>query len=215
MKDKQKVKIFNKLYKDMQSQLKVVLKKTTSRSFSIETISQIETFSNQMDTYVTLFNTKDVELLKKVDLLSQFFRDKPALSSSNKECVWKFIETLYSLAKGSKQELVKQPEQFDINSIGSIVSNLMSDESNGFSALVKDISSKLEGTLDGKDIDQTKILQDLMSGKMESSGINFGNIISQATESLKLKVESGEIDINKISGVASGLADTLNLNKKS
>jgi hypothetical protein len=168
-----------------------------------------------MDKYKNLFDSKDVELLKKVDLLSQFFKDKPTLSSVNKESVWQFIQALYSLSSGVKKELVKQPEPLDLTKLGTLVNNLMSDDSNGFGNLVKDISSKLEGTLGDKNLDQTKILQDLMAGKTESGGINFGEIISQASKTLKEKVDLGEIDVSKMAEVANGLAGELNLNKNS
>jgi hypothetical protein len=46
---------------------------------------------------------------------------------------------------------------------------------------------------------------------MESSGINFKDIITQATDSIKEKVESGEIDINKMKYVADSIKSTLNV----
>jgi hypothetical protein len=212
---KSRVKLFNNVYKDMQSKIKVVLKKTQCKSFEITKAEQLKVFSEQMDKYKNLFDSKDVELLKKVDLLSQFFKDKPTLSSVNKESVWQFIQALYSLSSGVKKELVKQPEPLDLTKLGTLVNNLMSDDSNGFGNLVKDISSKLEGTLGDKNLDQTKILQDLMAGKTESGGINCGVIISQASKTLKEKVDLGEIDVSKMAEVANGLAGELNLNKNS
>jgi hypothetical protein len=152
-----------------------------------------------------------VDLLKKVDLLSQFFFNKPALTSSNKEVVWKYLEAMYSMSIGEKQEVVKQNDPLDVTKLGEMVNLLMNDKESGFGSLIEDISEKLRGKLEGNDEDKSKMLQDLMAGKMESSGINFKDIITQATDSIKEKVESGEIDINKMKYVADSIKSTLNV----
>ena len=209
---KKKLAIFNKIFKELQLKIKTVMKKSSDPSYVAENLEDLNKFASQMSEFVVLYNTRDIELLKKVDLLSKFFNGKPSLSSSNKEFVWKYLETLFSLVKEQKQELVKQPTPLDMNNLGSMVSGLMADKSNGFGALIEDISEKLKGKIGTTDnLDQSAILADLMAGKMESGGINFGEIISQATSSLKEKVDSGEIDVNKIKDMADNLKSTLNL----
>jgi hypothetical protein len=210
-KTKTKVKIFNKIYKELQRDIKVALKKTTHHSFIINNLEEIDNFSKQMTENNKLYLEKNVDLLKKVDLLSQFFFNKPALTSSNKEVVWKYLEAMYSMSIGEKQEVVKQNDPLDVTKLGEMVNLLMNDKESGFGSLIEDISEKLRGKLEGNDEDKSKMLQDLMAGKMESSGINFKDIITQATDSIKEKVESGEIDINKMKYVADSIKSTLNV----
>jgi hypothetical protein len=209
--NKNKVKIFNKVYKEMQRDIKVALKKTTHMSFIINDVSEIEIFSTQMKENNKLYVERDVDILKKVDLLNQFFFNKPALTSANKEAVWKYLQVMYSMASEEKKELVKQKQPLDINKLGDMVSTLMNDKDSGFGTLIEDISEKLKGKLGGNDEDKSKILQDLMAGKMESSGINFKDIISQATNSIKEKVDAGEIDMDKMKSVAENIKTTLNM----
>lgn len=207
---KHKIRTFNKIYKELQHNIKTVLKKSTHKSFDVTDIKIVNYFAQQMDTYNGLYETRDVELLKKVDLLQKFFFNKPPLSQQNKEIVWKYLEAMYSLAKEKKQELVKQKTPLDLSNLSGVLGNLMNDKESGFGNLISDISKNLEGKITGE-IDQTQILQDLMSGKLESGGINFQEIIQQATSSLKDKVDSGEIDIEKLKSTAETVKSSLNI----
>lgn len=210
-KSKARVKLFNNSYKALQENIKTVLKKTSHATFSVSKAKDVDRFSREMDENILLFNQSDIELLSKVKLLNQFFENKPTLSVANKATVWKYLEVLYTISSGKKQEIVKVSDSFDMSKLGDMVGTLMGDESSGFKDLINDISSKLESTLVNKDIDQAKLLQDLMAGKMESSGVDFGSIISQATKSLKEKVDAGEVDLDKIKDVTDKLRGNLNI----
>lgn len=207
---KHKIRTFNRIYKELQHNIKTVLKKSTHKSFEVTDIKVVDFFGEQMDTFHNLYDARDVELLKKVDLLQKFFFNKPSLSQQNKEVVWKYLETMYSLAKEEKKELVKVQAPLDLTNLSGLLGNLMNDKDSGFGNLISDISKNLEGKITGA-VDQTQILQDLMSGKMESGGINFQEIIQQATSSLKDKVDSGEIDIEKLKNTAEGIKSSLNI----
>ena len=207
---KHKIRTFNKIYKELQHNIKTVLKKSTHKSFDVTDIKVVDLFGEQMDSYISLYETHDVELLKKVDLLQKFFFNKPPLSLQNKEIVWKYLEAMYSLAKEQKKELVKQKAPLDMANLSGVLGNLMNDKDSGFGNLISDISKNLEGKITGE-VDQTQILKDLMSGKLESGGINFQDIIQQATSSLKDKVDSGEIDIEKLKSTAEGIKSSLNI----
>lgn len=212
-KRKLKVKIFNKMYKDMQQNIKVVLKRNNDRVYSVNKHTVVKNFAIEMDTHKTLYDNMDSELLKKITILNIFFSDKPELSKSNKSAVWKYIELLYSISKEEKKEVLKKKEPFNLGSISDAVSTLMNDDSadGGFKDLIKDISSKLENDIGDREIDQAKILQDLISGNMNSCGIDFKNIIDESSKSLHRKVETGEIDIDKLKDVASKLKSGMNL----
>lgn len=207
---KHKIRTFNKIYKELQHSIKTVLKKSTHKSFDVTDIKVVNYFGEQMDTYNSLYESRDVELLKKVDLLQKFFFNKPPLSQQNKEVVWKYLEAMYSLAKEQKKELVKQKAPLDLSNLSGVLGNLMNDKDSGFGNLISDISKNLEGKITGE-VNQTQILQDLMSGKLESCGINFQEIIQQATSSLKEKVECGEIDIEKLKSTAESVKSSLNI----
>jgi hypothetical protein len=209
-----KIKMFSKTYKDMQESVKKVLKKPGHKTYHVSKIREVDLFCEQMDKHVELFNNHDAKLLKSVVLLHKFFIDKQQLTSANLTVVWKYLEALYSIAKGQKIEATPMVAPVDMNGLGSLVGGLMADKDNGLSGLIKDITSKLEKDLAGKNVDQAQLIQDLMSGKTSSSGIDFGSIMAHATQSLKSKVDSGEVDADKIKGIADQLQGVLNIKKE-
>lgn len=202
-KQKLKIKIFNECFVDMQKNIKLVLKKTHHLTFRVESTRELFEFVQEMEENMKSFQEKNVDLLKKVKLLEKFFINKPALSQQNKDVVWKYLDSLYTLASGKKtQQVVKAEEPFDIQKMSGLLETVMSDEKSGLRDLIGDISSKLQDSLKDKQIDQAQLIQDLLAGKSDSSGINFGEIITKASDSLKEKVDSGSIDINQLKDIA-------------
>lgn len=203
-KQKLKIKIFNECFVDMQKNIKLVLKKTHHLTFRVESTRELFEFVEQMEENMQHFIEQNVELLKNVKLLDKFFTNKPTLSQKNKEAVWKYLDSLYTLASGKKreQQLVKKQESFDIQKMSGLLETVMNDEKSGLKELIGDISSTLQESLKDKKVDQNQLIQDLLSGKTDSSGINFEEIISNATDSLKEKVDSGSIDINQLKNIA-------------
>ena len=206
---KKKVKLFNKTFVKMQESVKVSLKKMNSKTYKIKSIADIDEFVKNIDENAELLTANDTALFTKVRVLNEFFADKPQLSKTNKTAVFKYINTLYSLGKEEKQAVVPQiPQGMDMSSLEGLVNSLMSDEKSGFKDIVSDISSQLESSLSGKDIDQTKIVSDLMSGNLKTSGIDFEQIIRNTTKKLEKRVEDGTVSIeelkatsDKISGI--------------
>jgi len=197
-KQKLKMEMFNKYFKSMQKEIKIVLKKTSHPSFEAVTYKDITNFSLDMNLNIELFNKKDPLLLKKVQILDLFFSTKPTLSSANVEVVWKYLELMFSIVEGQKKEVAVVKQPFDISKLLPAMTNLMTDPNSGLSDLITTISEKLSTTLEGKEIDQETLMKDLLSGSTSSSGINFADIISQTTEVLKEKIEKGEVNIDKI-----------------
>lgn len=199
-KQKLKMEMFNKYFKSMQKDIKIVLKKTSHPSFEALSYKDITNFSLDMNLNIELYNKKDPLLLKKVQILDLFFSTKPTLSNANIEVVWKYLELMFSIVEGHKKEVavvgVKQP--FDMSKLLPAMTNLMTDPNSGLSDLITTISEKLSATLEGKEIDQETLMKDLLSGSTSSSGINFADIISQTTEVLKEKIEKGEVNLDKI-----------------
>jgi hypothetical protein len=211
-KRKLKVKIFNKVYKDMQHNIKTVLRRSNDETFSISKGSEITTFAQEMDTNKSLYDKNDSELLSKITILNNFFKNKPELSTSNKTIVWKYIELMYSISKEEKKEALEKKQDFNIGNISEVIGSLLNDNENGgFKDLIKDISSKLENDIGDKDIDQTQIISDLMSGNMNSCGINFQSILDESSKSLHSKVQNGSIDMEQLKQVAEKIKAGLNL----
>ena len=207
-KNKKKVKLFNKTFVKMQESVKISLKKMNSKTYKIKSIADIDEFVKNIDESAELLTANDTVLFTKVPVLNQFFSDKPQLSKTNKTAVFKYINTLYSLGKEEKQAVVPETPQISMSSLEGLVNSLMSDEKSGFKDIVSDISSQLESSLSGKDIDQTKIVSDLMSGNLKTSGIDFEQIIRNTTKKLEKRVEDGTVSIeelkatsDKISGI--------------
>jgi hypothetical protein len=211
-KRKLKVKIFNKVYKDMQHNIKTVLRRNNDETFSVNKGSDITTFALEMDSNKTLYDKNDIELLSKVTILNNFFKNKPELSTSNKTIVWKYIELMYSVAKEEKKEALEKKQDFNIGNISEVIGSLLNNNENGgFKDLIKDISLKLENDIGDKDIDQTQIISDLMSGNMNSCGINFQSILDESSKSLHDKVQNGSIDMEQLKQVAEKIKAGLNL----
>jgi anti-sigma28 factor (negative regulator of flagellin synthesis) len=209
-KKKQKIKIqlFNEYFKAMQKDIKMVLKKTSHPSFEATSYKDLSNFSLDMCLNIQMFDEKNVELLKKVEILDRFFSTKPSLSSQNIEAVWKYLELMLFVVDGKKRTPEKKmvtPGDMDLTKITSAMGSLMSDPGSGLSDLIESISSKLQTSLQGKEIDQQQLIMDLMSGNSSSSGINFGDIISQTTEALKEKIDSGEVDMSKLKEIADSM----------
>lgn len=192
---KKKVKLFNRHYQDMQDGLKISLRRPRDRVYSVKTIDQVNDFSSKIEENIELYNEKNIQLFDKVLLLNRVFFGKPSLSNANKVVVWKFIEILYSLSKEENKHVATKDNNADLS---SLIGSLMNDQDSGFKSLVDDISTQVQSSIQGKNINEQQIISDLMSGNMNSSGIDFKKIIEQTSEKLKGKVDRGEIDINKL-----------------
>lgn len=212
-KAKLKIKIFNKIYNDMQTSIKTVLRRNNDNSFSVKKNKDIVVFAIEMDSNKESYDKKNPELLTKISLLSKFFHDKPGLSSSNINIVWKYLEVMYSLAKEEKKVALDKDGSFNMENISNVVGSILNEngDNNGLQDLIKDISSKLENNIGDKKIDQTQIVTDLMSGNMTSGGINFQSIIEESSKSLHKKIQDGSLDVEKLKQLASQIQSGLKL----
>jgi hypothetical protein len=195
--DKKQVKLFNKVYVQLQDAVKVSLKRMNSKTYKVKTVDEIARFDEEMTEHTALYVSKDADLLKKVKILDDVFSDKPQLSKANIDVVWKFIEAMMVVAKKNKTEIDFKAVA-DVSSLQSLADTLMGDESSGFKSIVEDIASQLESSFKGKEVDQTKIISDLMAGNLKTSGIDFEKIIKNTTQTLGEKVKSGEVDLDKL-----------------
>lgn len=190
--EKKKTKLFNKLYTDMQNAINYSLKKQTKiHTVSYNAIKQFEKF---IDTNHELYVKMDDSLFKTSVLLSRVLNGK-VLSTKNKEVVWKYIQAMYSLAKEQNKELdivVKHKDGLE-----GLVGSLMKDDSQ-FKDIVQDITSQLQNLTAGKEIDQQQIINDLLKGNLQSSGIDFKKIIEDTSKTITEKINDGQIDKESI-----------------
>lgn len=197
--EKRKVRFFSKCYKEMQTGVNKSLKRGNDKVYSVKSIDEIDRFVKQVDENESLYKNQDLELFNNVVILKRVFYGKPALNTANKSVVWKFIQTLYSLGKGENKQVVNVTAPTgELGALGELVNNLVNDKDSGFKDMIDDISQQLESSMKGKNIDQTNLVSDLMSGNLQSSGIDFQSIIEQTSRKLKEKVDKGEVDISKL-----------------
>jgi hypothetical protein len=213
--ENKKIKLFNKCYKEMQNGINKTLKRGNDKVYSIKNIEDVKRFCTEIDENSALYTLRDLGMFDNVFILKRCFFGKPALNTTNKTVVWKFLDAMYSIGKGEKQIDIVEKSQG--NGLEAIVNSLVSDSNSGFSSMIDDISKKLEISMKGKTIDQSTLISDLMSGNLESCGIDFRSIIDETSKKLKERVDSGEVDISSIKEVGEKIMKVMpikNLPKK-
>jgi hypothetical protein len=207
LKRKKKTKLFNKVYTDMQTAINASLKKK-SEVYTVSNHVLLVQFEKDIDSHYKMYEECDEKLFDNCNILQRIFKNKPQLSSKNKEVVWKYIQTLYSLAKEENKQVTRIPQK---EGLESLVEGLMSNGDSGFKSIIEDISAQLQQASIGKDINQQTIVRDLMSGNLESSGIDFKKIIESTSKNLEMKINSGEIDRDLLTQTADKIKNTLNM----
>jgi hypothetical protein len=204
---KKKTKLFNKVYTDLQNAINVSLKKK-NKIHTVSNYKLLEDFEKQIDANYTLYEKFDEQLFEKCSLLVRVFSSNPQLSSKNKEVVWKYIQTLYSLVKEEKKEVTPVPK---IDGLEGLIDNLMNNTDSGFKSIIDDISSQLQQATVGKTINEQTIVQDLLAGNLKSSGIDFQKIIESTSKNIQKKIEDGDIDGEKLTNTANRIKTTLGM----
>lgn len=200
MSDK-KVKYFNKMYREFQTNLLKSLKKTNEKVYSVKRPEQLISFEKEIEENIELFNTKNDLLFDKVALLKRIFFGKPKLNQTNNKVAWKYIYLFYSISSGKNNSYEEKNESFgELSSLGlsneqisGVMDELMNGKNEGLQNLVKDISCQFSGLKE--DVKPQEIMNAIMNpGKENSMGIDFKKIIENTTK----KISSGEIDISNI-----------------
>lgn len=207
VRQKKKTKLFNKIYVEMQNAMNTSFKK----KFKVHNVSSYRSllqFEKAIDSNYKLYENCDEALFEKSIILQRLFYTKPQLSNKNKEVVWKYIQMLYSLMKEENKQIAAVHKK---EGLESLVESLMGNENSGFKTLVDDISSQLQQATLGKDINEQNIVNDLLSGNLQSSGIDFKKIIESTSKNLEKKINNGEIDREEIMKTTDKIKNTLNL----
>lgn len=207
LRNKKKTKLFDKIYVEMQNAMNSSFKK----KFKIHNVSSYRSllqFEKTIDANYEMYKNHNEELFEKSIILQRLFYTKPQLSAKNKEVVWKYINTLYSLVKEENKEVTVAPKK---EGLESLVESLMNNESSGFKSIVDDISAQLQQVTVGKNINEQTIISDLLSGNLQSSGIDFKKIIESTSKNLERKINDGEIDKEEIMKTTDKIKNTLNM----
>lgn len=202
MADNKKVKYFNKMYKEFQTNLLKSLKKANEKVYSVKRIEQINEFDKQITENLDLLKEKNELLFEKVSLLKRIFFGKPKLNQINSIIAWKYINIFYTISSGTSviTSSSEKPEDELMKSFGlsssqmsGVVNELVNGKNEGLQNLVKDLSSQFSSIK--KDIQPKEIIEAIMNpGKENSMGIDFKQIIENTSK----KITSGEIDISSI-----------------
>lgn len=203
---KKKTKLFNKLYVDMQESLNSSVHKKL-KIHAISSYKTLQQFEKILDSNFQMYTNHDEKLFEKSVILQRVFFNRPQLSTKNKEVVWKYIHSMYSLVKEENKEVVAIHQK---DGLEGLVESLMNNENSGFKSIVDDISAQLQKASIGKNLDEQTIIKDLMSGNLESSGIDFKKIIESTSKNLEKKINDGEIDKNEIMKTTDKIKNTLN-----
>lgn len=207
LKKKKKTKLFNKLYTALQEALNASVNRKL-KIHSINSYSLLEQFEETISSNSELYTKHDEKLFDKIFIIQRAFLNRPKLSNKNKEVVWQYVESMYSLVKEENKQ-VATVQQTD--GLENLIESLMGNQSSGFKSIVDDISNQLQRATVGKNIDEQTIIRDLLSGNLESSGIDFKKIIESTSKNLEKKINDGEIDKDEILKTTNKIKSTLNL----
>jgi hypothetical protein len=181
---------YNKLDETMEIRLKI--KSIDIVKYNMEIKSNIESFiDRQPDIFnkITLFSKLD---LQKVDT-----------------SVWDYLNNLYFISEGTSIDpsIIEKCKNYNKQIVVPKKDNTQSKDQ--FGSLIGDIAGKVSKSLEGKDltgINPQMLLAGLMSGNTDSiGGIDFSKILEQTTQTIKLKVDAGELDLEALKSQASGI----------
>jgi hypothetical protein len=200
------IKILNSLYTKLQLSLNTALKTMNSKKYEIKTTEEVELFKKQMEEHYILYETRDPELFEKVDLIKQILQGKPSLNQKNTNVVWSYINTIYTAVTREKKDNVAE------NGLEKVIQGFASENST-FKGLVGEIMEDLKEYKLNERTDSEQLVKDLLSGNLQSTGIDFKSIIDKSVKKLNSKIESGEIDKDEITKTSEKFSSLLNVKK--
>jgi hypothetical protein len=193
------IKIFNKLYDEFLIEYNKV-SGDKPKSCKIKKAETLETYKKEVDDDLDNFLNCKESSLEKISLLQ-----KTGIDIINVKINWRFLHNLYFITDKTKdQDILNKSKE-------AIAANLVSKD-NFLGDLVHDLSGDIKKSLEGKDLSKLNpalLMNSLLLGEKTVGGIDFADIIARTTAALKLKVDSGEIDINKLKSVSNNIKSAL------
>lgn len=195
--EKKQIRSFNKIYREMQQNVNACLKRSTCLKYQVRYSQELVDFSLQIESNYDLFAQRNNLLFDEVSLIKKILVGKPALKANNISTVFNYLTTLYSIAKLENKNTVT-PEESN-SSIVDVVKDIVEvPGKSGFKDLIGDIMADIESQKGNGNFKEDQVLADLLSGNLQTCGIDFKTIIDKTVASIKTKINNGEIDQNEI-----------------
>jgi hypothetical protein len=192
---------YNKLDESMEIRLKIK---------SID----ITKYNSDINAHSELFLDRQPQVLNKISLFSKLDLYKVQTS------VWEYLNNLYFISEGPGIDpaIIERCKNFSTQVVVPVKIQQTQQPVQGgdqFSSLIGEIAGKVGKSLEGKDltgINPQMLLAGLMSGNTDSiGGIDFSKILEQTTQTIKSKVDAGELDLESLKTQASGMLGSLNM----
>ncbi len=197
---KKRIKMFNKLLQEFIDNYNKMYDLETP-FVKIREISVLNTFKDEINFVSELFFNCDQSALKNITLCKQLKLDTLKISEENKVSIWSYLHNLFLLTQEApdKSQLIEKTKKAI-----ECLTNTEPDLSNLFQDIAGEVSKSLQGK-DISSINPMELMNALMAGNSNINGIDFMNIIKNTTEKLQNKIDSGEIDTNKLQKQAENL----------
>jgi hypothetical protein len=205
------IKLFNKIYQEFLDGYAVATE-TPPSTFKVKKAQVLLQYL--MDCGKDLDNFLDCKesALDNINLFKQ-----SQIDITKTKINWEYLHNLFFIVyKDVKPDILEKSKKGIINSKTSTKMVKDSASDNIFGDLIKEMSSDIQGTLEGKDlstINPMELLSGLMNkdNKGKVGGIDFSEIINKTVISLQSKIDNKEIDIEKLKETANTIANSFGM----
>lgn len=208
-----KLKLFNKVLKEFLIDFNSLQNgRSTVLQFKVENSSILNSFRDEISFSIDKFLDCDETVFEQISLCKKIGLNNIDSETVNRVKIWTYIHNLYiiTLEKDKEDFLEKSKKSLEKLENSKLKSSIAIP--NEMNNLISDISIQLTKSLEGKDLSNLNpmdLMSSLLSGNSTSNGIDFGSILQQATKTINDKVESGELDLNKLKEQASSMIGTI------
>jgi hypothetical protein len=201
------IKVFNKIHQEFLDEYNKTLNKE-STVYKIKKGAILVNFLDDVEKVIESYMNREVKCLKSIRL----FCDNGVSSSikneeeANKIINWEYLHSMLFIVMKKEKALEFCIPKKDVAHVDDTFSQIIA-------SLSKDIKDSLEGK-DLSKINPAELMSGLLNGNGNTvvGGIDFGEIISKTTKTLKHKVDSGDISLESLKENAKSIAGHLNTN---
>lgn len=210
----QRIKIFNKIYKEFHDELDMSGKLKYDKIKKFNTVNE---YNKQISENINMVIEKNVQIISNVKLLAKYsvlINNKINENMANKDVIFSYIKNLYYITFENKQDADSISAMLDMN-IDSVLGGLFnSGENNKLMKFAMDLAEEIKPiysemnieNLEGIDIQS--LIQDAMKGNINVNNISknlsdsdkekIERLITIIKEKITSKIESGELNINEL-----------------
>jgi hypothetical protein len=211
----QRIKIFNKIYKEMHDDL---IEDSNIKYDKIKKYNLIYDFNKQISENInTIIEGNVIELSKNVKLLkkySAYIKEKSENNKENKDIIFNYIKNLYYVTFENKEEADKISELLDMDLTGIMGSLFNSGSGNKLMKFATELAEELKPLYEGleisnlENVDIQSLIQDALKGNINPDSISknlsdtdkekLEKLIKIIKEKISEKIQSGDLDINEL-----------------